>query len=61
MSWAKRQIKRHSEDLQGAEARLLLAGFQIGNEGPAQPRMNGKVRLGPAPFFAELSNTLPES
>jgi hypothetical protein len=23
--------------------------------------MNGKVRLGPAPLFAEFSNTLPES
>ncbi len=23
--------------------------------------MNGKVGLGPAPLFAELSNTLPES
>jgi hypothetical protein len=57
----QRQVKSESEDLLGAEARLLLAGLQIGNEWPAQPRMNGKVRLGPTPLFAEFSNTLPES
>jgi hypothetical protein len=57
----QRQVKRHSEDFQGAEARFFLAGFQVGNEGPAQPRMNGKVRLAPALFLSELSHTFPES
>lgn len=57
----QRQLKPQSEDLQGAEARLLLASLQIGNEGPAQTRVNSKVRLGPAPFVPEPSNTLPES
>jgi len=58
---AQRQVKRQGEDFQGAKARLFLAGLQIGNEGPAQSRVNGKVRLRPAPFFPELSNALPES
>ena len=55
------QVKCNSENLLGTQARLFLACFQIRNEGSAQPRMNGKVCLGPAPLFAELPHALPES
>ena len=56
----QRQVKRDREDLQGAKARLLFAGFQVGDEGSAQPGMNRHVCLSPPPLCAELAHPLPE-
>ncbi len=57
----QRQVKSDSEDLLGPEARLLFPSLQIGNEGPAQPRMDRQICLSPPPLCAELAHPLPES
>ena len=56
----QRQVKRDRENLQGAEARLLLARLQVGDEGPAQPRVDRQVCLSPPPLCAELAHPPPE-
>jgi hypothetical protein len=54
------QLKRPRENLLGAQARLFFPFLQVRNKRPSEPRVNGKIGLGPAPFLAELPHAPPE-